>query len=44
MEVPSGAELRRAAKALVLGFALGLVLLVVARHAPGKYTGGANAR
>jgi len=35
MEAPSDAELRRAGKALVLGFALGLVLLLVARRTPG---------
>jgi hypothetical protein len=33
MEAPSEAELRRAGKALALGFALGLVLLLVARRA-----------
>jgi hypothetical protein len=43
MDVPSGAELRRAAKALVLGFALGLVLLLVARRGLGRNAGGANA-
>jgi hypothetical protein len=42
MEAPSDAELRRAGKALALGFLLGLVLLLVARRAPGKRTGGAN--
>jgi hypothetical protein len=35
MKAPSDAELRRAGKALALGFVLGLVLLV-ARRAPGR--------
>ena len=42
MEAPSDAELRRAGKALALGFALGLVLLLVARRAPERRVGGAN--
>jgi hypothetical protein len=42
MEAPSDAELRRAGKALALGFALGLVLLLVARRAPGQRARGAN--
>ena len=42
MGAPSDAELRRAGKALALGFALGLVLLLVARRAPGQRAGGAN--
>ena len=42
MEAPSDAELRRAGKALALGFALGLVLLLVARRASGRRVGGAN--
>ena len=42
MEAPSDAELRRAGKALALGFALGLVLLLVARRATGHRAGGAN--
>jgi hypothetical protein len=42
MEAPSEAELRRAGKALALGFALGLVLLLVARRAPERRAGGAN--
>ena len=42
MESPADAELRRAGKALALGFALGLVLLLVARRAPGQHAGGAN--
>jgi len=33
MQAPSDAELRRAGKALALGFVLGLVLLLVARRA-----------
>jgi hypothetical protein len=36
MEAPSDAELRRAGKALALGIVLGLVLLAVARRAPGR--------
>ncbi|HEX5626930.1 MAG TPA: hypothetical protein VFY08_02805 [Actinomycetota bacterium] len=36
MEAPSDDELRRAGKALALGFALGLVLLALARRAPGR--------
>jgi hypothetical protein len=36
MEAPSDAELRRAGKALALGFVLGIVLLAVARRAPGR--------
>jgi hypothetical protein len=40
MEAPSEAELRRAGKALALGFALGLVLLLVARRAPGGLRAG----
>ena len=35
MKTPSDAELR-AGKALALGFMLGLVLLAVARRAPGR--------
>ena len=42
MEAPSEAELRRAGKALALGFALGFVLLLVARRASGRRIGGAN--
>ena len=42
MEAPSDAELRLAGKALVLGFALGLVLLLVARRAQRQRAGGAN--
>ena len=42
MEAPSDAELRRAGKALALGFALGLVLLLVARRAPGQRAGAVN--
>ena len=42
MEAPSDAELRRAGKALALGLALGLVLLLVARRAPGQRAGGVN--
>lgn len=42
MGAPSDAELRRAGKALALGFALGLVLLLVDRHAAGRRIGGAN--
>ena len=42
MGTPSDAELRRAGKALALGFALGLVLLLVARRASGRRIGGAN--
>jgi hypothetical protein len=42
MGAPSDAELRRAGKALALGFALGLVLLLVARRASGRRIGGAN--
>jgi hypothetical protein len=36
METPSDAELRRVGKALALGFVLGIVLLAVARRAPGR--------
>jgi len=36
MKTPSDAELLRAGKALALGFVLGLVLLAVARRAPGR--------
>ena len=42
MEAPSDAELRRAGKALALGFVLGLVLLLVARRAPEQRAGRAN--
>jgi hypothetical protein len=42
MEAPTDAELRRAGKALALGFALGLVLLLVARRASGRHADGAN--
>ena len=42
MKATSDAELRRAGKALALGFALGLVLLLVARRSPGQRAGGAN--
>ena len=42
MGAPYDAELRRAGKALALGFALGLVLLLVARRASGRRIGGAN--
>ena len=42
MGAPSDAELRRAGKALALGFALGLVLLLVARRPSGRRIGGAN--
>jgi hypothetical protein len=41
MEGFSDPELRRAGKALALGFVLGLVLLVVARRAPGRRGEGA---
>jgi hypothetical protein len=41
MKTPSDAELRRAGKALALGFMLGLVLLAVARRAPGRRGQGA---
>ena len=44
MEAPSDAELRRAGKALALGFALGLVLLLVAHRPPGQRAEGANPR
>jgi len=36
MKAPRDDELRRAGKALGLGFVLGLVLLVLARRAPGR--------
>jgi hypothetical protein len=36
MKAPPNDELRRAAKALGLGFVLGLALLVLARRAPGR--------
>jgi hypothetical protein len=36
MKVPSDDELRRAGKAVALGFALGLVLSALARRAPGR--------
>jgi hypothetical protein len=36
MEAPPDAELRRAGKALALGFVLGLVLLAIARRARGR--------
>jgi hypothetical protein len=42
MKTPSDAELRRAGKALALGFVLGLVLLAVARRAPGRRGQGAE--
>jgi hypothetical protein len=40
MEPPSNDELRRAGKALALGFVLGLVLLALARRAPGRRSEG----
>jgi hypothetical protein len=36
MKAPSDHERRRAGKALGLGFVLGLVLLLLARRAPGR--------
>ena len=41
MEAPSDDELRRAGKALALGFVLGIVLLALARRATGR--GGEGA-
>jgi hypothetical protein len=41
MEAPSDDELRRAGKALALGFVLGLVLLALARRTPGRRGEGA---
>jgi hypothetical protein len=43
MEALSDAELRRAGKALALGFVLGLVLLALARRATGRRGEGATA-
>jgi hypothetical protein len=41
MEAPSDDELRRAGKALALGLVLGLLLLALARRAPGRRGEGA---
>jgi hypothetical protein len=41
MEAPSDDELRRAGKALALGFVLGLVLLALGRRATGRCREGA---